>query len=90
MRLRTQAGIRRKGALLLALLALSAGVTGCGKSGPSAGEKEAQRTHEILCDTTATQIRYECEHPQVAKAEREEREREHPALVKAEEKEASG
>lgn len=74
--------MRRSAALLLICGALG-GVTGCGKSAPSAiVRKEAQESAERL----APGIRYP--HQKREEAEVEEYRREHPSLAKVEEEEA--
>jgi len=76
--------------LLLPLLLIALALAGCGASGPSPAQREAAKeAHEIVCNGAFWEPRkYECEHPQLVKAEEEERKRESPAIVGAEEQEA--
>lgn len=80
--------MRRLAIGLLATLALA----GCGSSGPSPAQKEAQSiAHEIACGGVDKlgKERY-CEHRALVEAEEHERQREEPAVVKAEEQEEAG
>ena len=71
------------------LAVLTVVLAGCGSSGPSPAQKEAQQeAHRIVCaDDFWEPRKYECEHPQLMKATEEERKRAHPSIVGAEEQE---